>query len=435
MIYHRPGELLQDLIRFNTTNPPGNEAACVGYIKSLLRGTGFETTILAQDANRPNLICRLKGRGAAPPLLLYGHVDVVTTANQKWAHPPFEGKSEDGYIWGRGALDMKSGIAMMLSAILRAKIEGLNPAGDIVLAVLSDEEALGGYGAKYLVENHADQFRDIRYAIGEFGGFSMYIGKQKFYPIMVAEKQVCWMSATVRGPGGHGSLPMHGGAMTKLSRLLQSLDERRSPIHITPVARQMIETMASALPFPTSFILRQLINPNLSDHVIRLLGERGRLFEPLLHNTVNATVVRGGDKINVIPSEVVLELDGRLLPGFSPEDMITELRQIIGAEADLQVIRYDPGPAEPNMGLFHLLADILRETDPSGKPLPLLLTGTSDARFFSRLGIQTYGFLPMKLPSHFDFMRTIHGADERIPTEAVVFGAESIYELLRRYQG
>jgi len=180
IIYQRPAELLQNLIRFDTTNPPGNEAECVSYIGSLLNETGFETTLLAKHPARPNLITRLKGRGMAPPLLLYGHVDVVTTANQNWLHPPFEGKLIEGYVWGRGALDMKGGIAMLLSACLRAKAEGLTPAGDIVLAILSDEEAGGVYGAKYLVENHTEQFNGIHYAIGEFGGFPLYIGNRKF---------------------------------------------------------------------------------------------------------------------------------------------------------------------------------------------------------------------------------------------------------------
>jgi acetylornithine deacetylase/succinyl-diaminopimelate desuccinylase-like protein len=220
-IYQRPAELLQNLIRFDTTNPPGNEAECVAYIKSLLTEAGFDATLHAQAPNRPNLIARLKGRGTAPPLLLYGHIDVVTTANQKWTYPPFEGRAADGYIWGRGALDMKGGVAMMLAAFLRAKAEGLAPAGDVVLAVLSDEEGGGDYGAKYLVENHAGQFGGIRYALGEFGGFSMYVGKKKFYPIQIAEKQMCWMKATVRGPAGHGSQLMRGGAMAQLGRLLQ----------------------------------------------------------------------------------------------------------------------------------------------------------------------------------------------------------------------
>jgi acetylornithine deacetylase/succinyl-diaminopimelate desuccinylase-like protein len=283
------------------------------------------------------------------------------------------------------------------------------------------------------VENHAEHFAGIRYALGEFGGFSFTVGRQKFYLIQVAEKQICWLKLTVRGPGGHGSLPMRGGAMSKLARLLQQLDENHLPVHVTPVARQMFETMASAMPFPSGLVLRQLLNPALADLVLTLLGERGRVFAPLLHNTVNASIVRGGEKVNVIPGEIVLELDGRLLPGYSPDDMVAELRQIIGQEVEIELVRHDPGPAEPDMGLFDTLAGVLQEADPEGIPLPLLLPGTSDARFFSRLGIQTYGFTPMNLPADFNFTQAIHAADERIPVEAVDFGAEAIHQALRRY--
>ena len=434
-IYERPVELLQNLIHFDTTNPPGNEKECVTYINRLLTKSGVETTLLAKEPLRPNLIARLKGQGNAPPLLLYGHVDVVTTANQKWANPPFEGKEVDGYIWGRGALDMKGAVSMMLAAFLQAKATGLTPAGDILLAILSDEEAGGDYGAKFLVENHAEQFTDVRYAIGEFGGFPLTISGQKFYPIQVAEKQICWLKAFIRGPGGHGARPMRGGAMAKLAQLLQRLDKHRLPMHITPTAREMIEAVAAALPFPSGLILRRLLNPSLTDTLLKLLGEKGRNFEPLLHNTVNATIVRGGETINVIPSEIILDMDGRLLPGYGPDDLIAELREIIGNEIELEVVRHDPSPAEADMGMFSILADILREADPDGIPVPLLLPAVSDGRFFSRLNIQTYGFTPMKLPAEFNFFETIHAADERIPLEAVDFGTNAIYQALRRYKG
>jgi acetylornithine deacetylase/succinyl-diaminopimelate desuccinylase-like protein len=432
-IYQCPAELLQRLIQFDTTNPPGNEAECISFINELLTGSGIKTTILARTPERPNLIARLTGQGNASPLLLHGHVDVVTTEHQEWQHPPFEGKVVDGFIWGRGALDMKGGVAMMLSAFLRAKIEGLQLPGDVVLAIVSDEEAFGDFGAKFLVEKHPDLFDGIRYAIGEFGGFSFYVGKQRFYPIMVAEKQVCWMKATVRGQGGHGSLPVRGGAMAKLSKLLQKLDKNRLPVHITPVAQLMFKTMGSALGGLTGLILGRLINPMLTNLVLNLLGERGRVFDPLLHNTVNATILHGSDKFNVIPSEVSVDLDGRLLPGYKPDDIIAELRQVIGKDVELEVLRFDSGPAEPDMGLFDTLADILRKLDPNGIPVPLLLGGTTDGRFFSRLGIQTYGFLPMPLPEDFNFSQTIHAADERIPIEAVEFGANAIYEVLKRF--
>ena len=434
-IYQRPTEILQNLIRFDTTNPPGNEAECLVYINSLLTNAGFETTILARTPNRTNLITRLKGQGNAPPFMLYGHVDVVTTAGQVWTHPPFEAKLVDGCVWGRGALDMKGAIAMMLSAFLRAKAEGLSPAGDIVLAILSDEEAGGDYGAKFLVENHSQLFKGIRYAIGEFGGARIHLRGKKLYPIMVAEKQICWMKATVRGPGGHGSFPMRGGAMARLARLIQHLEQRRLPVHITPVARQMIESMASAFLFPTSLILRQLLNPTLTDTLLKLLGTTAKGLEPMLHNTVNATIVRGGEKVNVIPSEIVLELDGRLLPGFRPDDMMAELRRIVGEDVELELVRHDPGPAEPDMGLFEMLAGILREADPGAHPFPTLLPGVTDGRHFSKLGIQTYGFTPMNASEGLDLLQLAHAANERIPVESLDFGAHAIFKALQLYRG
>jgi acetylornithine deacetylase/succinyl-diaminopimelate desuccinylase-like protein len=432
-IYQRPVEILQKLIRFDTTNPPGNEAECIAYVNSLLKEAGIETTLLARDPNRPNLIARLKGQGSAPPLLMYGHVDVVTTLGQAWTHPPFDGVIADGYIWGRGALDMKGGVAMMLAAFLRAKAEGLSPSGDVVLAILSDEEGGGDYGAKYLVENHPEQFKGIRYALGEAGGSRIYFGKKKLYPIMVAEKQICWMKAYIRGPGGHGAFPMRGGAMSKLARLLQQLDRRRLPVHITPPARQMIKSMSSAFSFPQNLILRQLLNPGLTDLMLRLLGTSGQGLQPLFHNTVNATIVHGGDKINVVPSEIALELDGRLLPGFKPDDMIAELRHLIGDEVGLEVVRYDSGPAEPDMGLFETLAGILREADPGAALFPMLMPGVTDGRHFSQLGIQTYGFTPMNLPPDLNLLQKAHAADERIPVESLDFGANAIYKALQLY--
>ncbi len=206
--YHYPEKILQKLIRFDTTNPPGNEKACIDYIDDLLKKNGIESVLITKDPGRPNLIARLKGSGTAPPLLMYGHADVVTTENQIWRHPPFEGKITDGFIWGRGALDMKGTIAMMAAALIRAKAENLKPAGDIVFAVLSDEESGGNFGARYLVENYPEQFSGIRYAIGEFGACAMYVGRQKFYPIQVSEKQICWIEVTIKGPGGHGSVPL-----------------------------------------------------------------------------------------------------------------------------------------------------------------------------------------------------------------------------------
>ncbi len=432
-LYERPLELLQNLLRFDTTNPPGNEVQCIKYIDEVLTAAGFETTILAREETRPNLITRLPGQGLAPPLLMYGHADVVTTEGQQWTHPPFDGVVADGYIWGRGTLDMKGAVTMMVAAMLRAGAQGLAPAGDVVLAVVSDEEAGGDYGARYLVENHARLFDGIRYAIGEAGGISFHVGASTVYPIMVAEKQMCWMKATVRGEGGHGSMPVRGQAMAKMARMLQTLDRRRLPVHVTEPVRQMIETIASALPSAQRMLLRQLLNPALTNAILNLIGPLSQTLDPLLHNTVSPTVLHGSTKVNVIPCEVSVELDGRLLPGHPVDEMKSELRGLLGDEVEIAIVRHEPGPAEPDMGLFDTLAGILREADPGGTSGPLVMAGVTDARHFSRLGIQTYGFTPMKLPPDLNPWRLAHGVDERIPVGALEYGTEAIYKLLQRF--
>ena len=436
-IYQNPVELLQKLIRFDTTNPPGNESDCIAFINDLLTQAGIDTKILAKSPDRPNLIARLPGQGTTAPLLLYGHIDVVTTENQQWCHPPFAGKLVDEFIYGRGALDMKGGVTMMLAALLRAKAEHLRPPGDIILAIVCDEEAFGDYGAKFLVENHPEEFDGVRYAIGEFGGFTMFVGNRRFYPIQISEKQLCCLKATFRGSGGHGSQPVRGGAMAKLSQFLQKLDKHRLPVHVTPPARLMISAIASSLGGISYLILNQLLNPRLTDCMLNLLGESGNLFHPLLHNTVSPTILHASNKINVIPSEVSVEMDCRLLPGFQPDDLIGELLKIVEDTLDIDVIRFDPGPGPsiPDMGLFDTLAGILKEADPDGTPVPMLLSAVTDGRFFSRLGIQTYGYLPMLLPKSFSFIQTIHAADERIPINAVEFGTNAIYQALQRFGG
>jgi acetylornithine deacetylase/succinyl-diaminopimelate desuccinylase-like protein len=426
-------ELLRELIRFDTTNPPGNEGACIAYIEGLLTDAGIESTIKARDPQRPNLVARLPGRGAAPPLLLQGHVDVVTTAGQDWSRPPFAAELHDGYIWGRGAVDMKGGVAMMLAAMLRARAEGLEPAGDVILCALADEENMSPYGADWLVRDHPDLFAGVRYAIGEFGGFTMYAGGKRFYPVQVAEKQVCTVRLTVRGAPGHGSIPVRGGAMASLARVLGMLDRRRLPVHVTPVTRQMVSAMAATIGGVQGAVLRLLLNDRVTDRLLDRMGDQARVLDPILHNTVSATGLRGSDKFNVIPGQAEVILDGRLLPGFAPDDLVAELRGLLGAGVDLEVLKHDPGPPEPDLALFGMVGRILEEADPGAVAIPLLMPGVSDARIFARLGIQTYGFTPMKLPQGFNFWSGVHGADERIPVDAVEFGTAAIHEALRRY--
>ena len=428
--YPNPSNLLQTLIRFDTTNPPGNEVLAINWARDLLANAGIESQILAKDPNRPNLIARIKGNGTSPPLLLQGHVDVVTTQGQDWDHPPFCGDIIDGCVWGRGALDMKGAVAMMLTAFLTVYQENSPLPGDVILCLLADEEAGGDFGAKFLVDEHPEVFRDVRYALGEAGGFSLGIAGKTFYPIMVAEKQMCWMRITLKGAGGHGSMVHRGGTMAQLGKILSILDKKRLPVHITPAVETMFTSISSALPLPVGALFKLLLYPSFTDRLLGILGASGVLFEPLLHNTINATIVHGGNKVNVIPSEILLELDGRLLPGYTPDNMLKEIHALLGNNFDIKVIRHDPGPAEPDMSLYPKLADILMEKDPDGYPIPFVMIGVTDARHFSRLGIQTYGFTPMNLPLDFKFAELAHAANERIPVDALAFGTSAIQTIL-----
>ncbi|HEX6547654.1 MAG TPA: M20/M25/M40 family metallo-hydrolase [Candidatus Dormibacteraeota bacterium] len=429
-------DLTRELIRFDTTNPPGDEVACIDHLRGMFEVAGASIWVGGEVPNRPNLVARIPGRGEAPPLLLQGHVDVVTTVNQEWRHPPFGGDLVDGEVWGRGAIDMKGGVAMMALGALRFVAEGERPPGDLVLAVLADEEAGGIQGAAWLAREHPELFEGVRHAIGEGGGMAFDLFGRRFYPVMVAEKRGCPVRATFQGPGGHASRPMRGGAMAKLGQALLTLDQARLPVHLSTATRMMLEGIRDALDGAEAERVGRLLHPATAEAALQELGPAGRRLDPLLHNTVNATLVRGGLKINVIPSEVEVDLDCRLLPGQTAEGWLSELRGVIGDAPRLEVVRENPAMPEPELGpFFDQLCAILREADPSGTPIPYLVSGGTDARHFARLGIRTYGFLPHNWGADVDYESRMHDADERVPVSALEFGTNAVHEALRRYRG
>jgi acetylornithine deacetylase/succinyl-diaminopimelate desuccinylase-like protein len=426
--------LLQELIRFDTTNPPGNEEACVAHVEALLHAHGVETERYERTPGRPNLVARHAGTRQQPPLLLYGHVDVVTTAGQRWTHPPFGAEIHDGVLWGRGALDMKHGVAILVRAFLDAVERGSDT--PLVLVVVSDEEDGGDDGARFLAEQHPEVFGGARHALGEFGGNTVWIGGRAFYPVQVAEKQLCWLRAWVRGTGGHAASGAYGtSGMARLAQVLRTLERRQPPVQIIPLVRDWFERMAAELPRPQALLVRRLLDPRMADLAARALGSRGRGLTRVIRNTAAATIVRGGDKINVIPSEIELQIDCRILPGQTPDDAMRELHDLLGDDVELELVRHDPVAAEPDLSRFELLAGVLRELHPEATPVPMLLAGVTDGRFLSPLGIQTYGFLPLRLPEEFEFTPLIHNADERVPVDALPFGVEAISRVIERYAG
>ncbi|HEX5120922.1 MAG TPA: M20/M25/M40 family metallo-hydrolase [Pseudonocardiaceae bacterium] len=433
-----PVALVRELIRFPSVNPPGGEGPCVRYVADLLHAAGLDVQLLGVDPERPNLVARLTGRGAAPAVLLHAHADVVPVAGQEWTYPPFEGLLIDDHVWGRGAIDMKGGLAMMLSALLRFREQGVAPPGDVLLALSPDEERGSAVGASYLVREHSDLFDGARYAIGEDGGAVFGCGDRRVYPIVVAEKRACWLRLTLRGQGGHGSRQGRVGTATeKLARLLTALHSDRLPTHVTPAVDLMLGQLAATASEPLAARYQALRDDPAATVPYDLLPEADAVFlDSILRNTVNATVIRAGDQINVLPSTITVDLDGRILPGhWTVEDYLAELRQLVGAEPEIELLlEGEPMPA-PRLGPFYeLLTDVLRTADPGGRPLPMLTTASTDARLFAGLGMACYGWLPLRVPPGSRYQDTMHAADERVPADALRFGADCVHSMLTRYR-
>jgi acetylornithine deacetylase/succinyl-diaminopimelate desuccinylase-like protein len=428
-------ELLQRLLRVDSSNPPGRERECIQLLDGELRAGGLEPRFLARDAERPNLVARVAGRGEAPPLLLYGHADVVPAASGDWRHDPFGASLVDGELWGRGALDMKGGLAMLATVILQAARPGAEPPGDLIFVVNSDEEAGGDHGAAWLVDEHPGLFEGVRHALSEFGGYSHHVAGRRLYPVQVAQKRRCTLRATIRGEGGHAASPRRGQVAGKLGAALTAIDRRRLPTHLTAPVRLMIEAMAGGLPAPLQAALRLLLMPAATDPVLRIAGSQAEDLDPLLRNTATATMVNAGEAWNVLPTEARIDLDGRLVPGHEPGELLDELAAILPADTALEIVQADPPAArpEPDLELLPLLTSVLHEEDPQGHPFPLVTAGMTDARHYDRLGIQTYGFLPMRLPPGL-MPQLLHATGERIPVAALAPGVAAIRRVIDRYR-
>ncbi|WP_182886595.1 aminotransferase class I/II-fold pyridoxal phosphate-dependent enzyme [Microbispora sp. H10885] len=428
--------IAQRLIRFPTVNPPGDEADCVGWIRDLLDAAGLETRLLAADPRRPNLVARLPGRGAEPPLLLQAHADVVPVEGQPWTRPPFGGEIAGGELWGRGAVDMKGQLAMMLAALLRMRAAGEEPPGDVILAVVPDEEAGSTVGARFLVGRHPELFAGVRHAIGEDGGAELGLGAYaRVHPVVVGEKRTCWVRATLRGPGGHASrVPSADGAVRKLARLLDAISDGGLGVRLTPVVDHMLGELARALPPEAGRAVEAFrADPGNAALLAGLGDTASRYLQSLVRHTVTATVLRGGTVTNVHPSEITVELDGRLLPGdFSTEDFLAGLRARAGCEMDVEILVEGEKSPPPRLGGFYdRLAGVLRDRDPGGVPVPVITPASTDARVFRGLGIECYGWMPLLHGPEVVYRDRLHCADERVSVRALEFGADCFHTLLK----
>ncbi len=435
--------LLRDLIRIPTVNRgdgEGDERAAAERIAEEMRAAKLEPKILEKKPGRTNVVTRVKGKGDKPPLLLNAHLDVVEADASKWRHDPFGAEIVDGYIWGRGAIDMKhmaamSARVMALLAERRAELER-----DVIFAGVADEEAGCALGSIFLAEEHADEVR-AEYMLGEIGGFSLHLFGRTFYPIQVAEKGVCWVRATYEGEPGHGSMPRPDSAVVKLAEAIARIGRARLPMHPTRVVRDFLGGLARELPSPQRQVLGRLSTPALAGMILDLLvkdpGQK-RSFGALLSNTATPTVVRAGAKVNVIPGKASVDLDGRTLPGQTDAAFLDELRAALGGDPQLEILRsLPPVEASPATPLFVRLAATLREADPTGHPLPYLIPGFTDAKAYARLGTTCYGFAPVKFdPTHeVDFARMYHGHDERAPVDGLKWGLRVLYRAASGFCG
>jgi acetylornithine deacetylase/succinyl-diaminopimelate desuccinylase-like protein len=329
---------------------------------------------------------------------------------------------------------MKGTVVMQLFAFTLAKRLGLRPRGDLIFCCVADEEAGGALGARFLVDEHPELV-GAEVALGEVGGYTLHVGTPggpqtgRYYPIQVTEKVGCGLTLKVTGPSGHGSLPIRDGAMAKAARVLEALTRRRLPLHLTPVAERFVRTLAHSDP-----VLLALLDPERAEAALAELGADGRLFEAILHNTATPTIIRGGVKSNVIPGAIEINVDGRLLPRQRAEDFVAEVKALIGDDADITAVRNTPSLTEsPTDGYFEELAAIIAEHDPGASAVPAICNAVTDARFFARLGAQTYGFAPVKLDPATPFWTLFHSADERIPLDGFLFGLQALFSAVARW--
>jgi acetylornithine deacetylase/succinyl-diaminopimelate desuccinylase-like protein len=429
---------LQNLLRLDTRNPPGNEILAAHYLRAVLEAEGFECVIVGPSPERATLITRLKGDGSEPPLLLMGHTDVVAVEPERWSHPPFSGEIADGFLYGRGALDMKNTVAMELMSMLLLKRRGVPLKRDVIFMAEADEETGGHEGAQWVVE-HCPELIQAEYALNEGGGEGLEINGKIYYTVETAEKGSARFRIRATGEPGHGSVPHNNNAIVRLAELLSKVRGTQPPIHFTATLRGHIEGLASAQPPELARQLRAVLDDEAtaSAAIDRLPIEEflKRTLHAMARNTIAPTMLQAGSQINVIPSEAVAYLDSRLLPGQTLESYARELHAIFGEDCEIEFI--DPAialEADPASPLFEVINTVLHEHAPEATVIPTMLTGGTDAKHVSRLGTKVYGFSP-ELYNGSAGWSGVHGHDERIGVKAMQWGARVMYEVVEKFAG
>jgi len=409
-----------DLIRFDTTNRgggDGTERAAGEYVAELLAGAGLDTALLESAPGRANVVARISGaEPSAPALLLHGHLDVVPADAAVWSVPPFAGEVADDVLWGRGAVDMKNAVAVLVALAREWARAGRRPQRDIVLAFTADEEDTAAYGARWLVEKHPGLFEGCTEAIGESGGFTFHARPGlRLYPVASAERGTAWLKLTARGRAGHGSKPNGQNAVTQLAEAIVRIGRHQWPIRLIPSVRAAIDAIAEAVADGSTVG----VGSGDASERLALLGPAASLVSATVRNSANPTMLRAGLKVNVIPSEAVAYVDGRILPGYEAEFEAT-LDELTGPDVTWEYAHKEP-PVEAPLAspLVGAMAAAVLAEDPGSTVVPYCMSGGTDGKQFARLGMTCYGFTPLVLPEGYDYYAMFHGTDERIPLSAL----------------
>jgi acetylornithine deacetylase/succinyl-diaminopimelate desuccinylase-like protein len=430
---HHPGydpagevvELCRDLIRMDTSNygddsGPGERKAAE-HVASLLDEVGIECRTYERESGRTSLVAHW-GPQDDGALLLHGHLDVVPAAAEDWQVDPFSGEVRDGYVWGRGAVDMKDFDAMLLSVVRARARAGAVPERPVTLCFTADEEAGGHLGAQVLVEEHPDELAHCTEAVGEVGGFSTTVRGQRLYLVEAAEKGMAWMKLTARGRAGHGSMVNDDNAVTRLTAAVARIGAHEWPVRLTPAMRTLLAAVAD--------LAGTEATPENAEALVEEFGGAARMLGAVIRNTANPTMLSAGYKVNVIPTEATAHVDGRFLPGYEDEFFDT-LAELCGEGVERSFVSHQQPWETPYDGaLVDVMTRSLLAEDRDGVVAPFLMSGGTDAKHFTKLGMRSFGFTPLRLPADLDFTALFHGVDERVPVDALEFGARVLDRFL-----
>ncbi len=423
-------EILRDLIQIDTTNDgtdagPG-EAAAAEYVEASLRAAGLEVERFSTTSSRrQGVVARLPGSDPSKPrLLLHGHLDVVPARASDWSVPPFGAEVHEDMVWGRGAVDMKDMDAMLIALARAWSRSGMRSERDLVFLFLPDEEAGGRHGSHWIVDHRPDILEGVSEGVSEVGGFSLTLpDDRRLYLIQTAEKGIAWMRLIAEGAAGHGSALTGDNAVTEVAAAISRIGKHRWPVQLSPTAKHMVAAISEAYG----------IELDLEDPVelARQLGPVARFIGAGTRNTTNPTMLEAGYKANVIPAEATAVVDGRYVPG-EEHAFLAEIDRLLGPHVRREFINHDVAlEASYDVPLVDAMRAAIDAEDPGATVAPYLLSAGTDAKAFSRLGVEGYGFSPLQLPPDLDFTALFHGVDERVPIDAVTFGVRTLDRFLR----